>query len=315
MRQSKMSLRQPTHTPYDGSSKLFTIGLKPLDPADWIEIDDHLPAYLAEKRRLYAEIPERVFVEEDGTRDAQQEVLDLLGAYLPRRFPGTYRRTDAGIEIVGATKQPALPSGISSAPLVEASLLVQEDLILMRRDDSGWRLAAGSLCFPSSWSLNEKFGKPLQQIHAPVPGFGPGTRPAELINRMFDGLQGQAVERYNWSIQSGDALYHPLSNVERIDRATNRPTRFPDGDVKAHAFIRVERQTLRKLPSSRDILFTIRIHLDPLAVLARHPDRATLAVSFAAQLKELDLAQLDYKGLTSDRDRLVSVLNHMAKDG
>lgn len=311
-----MSLAEalPTHTPYDGSSKLFSIGLKPLDPADWIEVDDHLLPYLAEKRRLYAEIPERVFVEEDGTRDAQREVLDLLGAYLPGRFPRTHRRTDAGIEVMGAVNRPALPSGLDGAPLVAASLLVQEDLILMRRNDSGWRLVAGSLCFPSSWSLLEKFGKPLQQIHEPVPGFGPGTRPAELINRMFDGLQGQAVERFNWSIQADNALYHPLSNVERIDRATSRPTRFPDGDVRAHAFIRVERQTLRKLPSSRDILFTIRIHLDPLAVLERHPDRATLAVSFAAQLEGLDLAQLDYKGLTSDRDRLIAVLNHMAND-
>ena len=305
----------PTHTPYDGSSKLFSIGLKPLAAAEWIEVDRHLLPYLTEKRRLYAEIPERVFVEEDGTRDAQQEVLDLLGAHLPQRFPDTYRRTGSGVEVVGAESRFTLASGLADGPLIAASLLVQEDLILMRRDDSGWRLAAGSLCFPSSWSLLEKFGKPLQQIHAPVPGFGPGTRPAELINRMFDGLQGQAVERFNWSIQADNALYHPLSNVERIDRATNRPTRFPDGEIDAHAFIRVERQTLRKLPVAGDILFTIRIHLDPLAVLAGHPDRATLAVSFAAQLEALDLAQLDYKGLTSDRDRLVAVLNHMANDG
>jgi hypothetical protein len=303
----------PTHTPYDGSSKLFTIGLKPLDPADWIEVDDHLLPYLGEKRRLYDEIPERVFVEEDGTRDAQQEVLDLLGAHLLERFPETYRRTGSGVEVVGAVGR--LPASLADAPLAKASRLIQEDLILMRRGDSGWRLVAGSLCFPSSWSLLEKFGKPLQDIHAPVPGFGPGTRPAELINRMFDGLQGQAVERYNWSIQSDDALYHPLSNLQRIDRATNRPSRFPDGDINAHAFIRVERQTLRKLPVTRDILFTIRIHLDPLVVLARHPDRATLAVSFAAQIEALDLAQLDYKGLTADRDRLMSVLNHMANGG
>ncbi|MEI9431043.1 heme-dependent oxidative N-demethylase family protein [Mesorhizobium sp. Cs1299R1N3] len=309
-----MSFRQPTHTPYDGSSKLFTIGLKPLDPANWIEVDGHLLPYLAEKRRLYDEIPARVFVEEDGTRAAQQEVLDLLGAYLPERFPDTHRRSDAGVAVVGATSHPAIPSSLIGAPLVAASLLVQEDLILMRRGEDGWRLAAGSLCFPSSWALTEKFGRPLQRIHEPVPGFGPGTRPADLINRMFDGLQGQAVERYNWSIQSGDALYHPLSNVERIDRATSRPTRFRDGDVKAHAFIRVERQTLRKLPASRDVLFTVRIHLDPLAVLARHPERATLAVSFADQLNALDQTQLDYKGLTSDRDRLTAVLNHMAKD-
>lgn len=307
-----MNVRHPTHTPYDGSSKLFTIGLKPLEFERWIEIDEFLLPHLAEKQRLYTEIPEKVFVEEDDTRDAQGEVLGLLVAHLAARHQATH--SDSGTEVVGLEGGlGGLAPALREAPLVRASLLVQEDLILMRRDERGWRLAAGSLCFPSSWSLREKFGKPLQEIHAPVPGFGPGTRPAELINRMFDGLQGQAVERFNWSIQAGDALYHPLSNVQRIDRATNRPTRFPDGDINAHAFMRVERQTLRKLPVSRDILFTIRIHLDPLAVLIRHPDKATLAASFAEQLNALDQAQLDYKGMTADRDRLVAFLDGMAR--
>ena len=32
-------MNSPTHTPYDGSAKPFTIGLKPLDPDEWIEVD------------------------------------------------------------------------------------------------------------------------------------------------------------------------------------------------------------------------------------------------------------------------------------
>ena len=171
----------------------------------------------------------------------------------------------------------------------------------MRRGEESWRLAAGALCFPSSWRLTEKFGKAMSEIHVPVPGFGPGTRNAGLIDRMFDKLQiAQPVERFNWSIQAGDALYHPLSNAGRIDRATGRPVRFPDVEAAARAFIRVERQTLRKLPVSGDILFTIRIHMDPLAA------------SFAEQLMALDADQLDYKGLTADRDRLVEVLRGIA---
>ncbi|TIX41500.1 MAG: DUF3445 domain-containing protein, partial [Mesorhizobium sp.] len=38
-----------------------------------------------------------------------------------------------------------------------------------------------------------------------------------------------------------------------------------------------------------------------------------LAASFAAQLEALDQAQLDYKGLTSDRNRLVAFLADMAR--
>ncbi|RUU06576.1 DUF3445 domain-containing protein, partial [Mesorhizobium sp. USDA-HM6] len=78
-----MTIRQPTHTPYDGSSKLFTIGLKPLELDRWIEVDEFLLPYLTEKQWLYADIPETVFVEENDTRNAQREVLDLLAAYLP----------------------------------------------------------------------------------------------------------------------------------------------------------------------------------------------------------------------------------------
>jgi len=302
----------PIHTPYDGSSKLFQIGLKQLDPANWIEIDDSFDFQLAEKRRIHAEHGAEVFVAEDGTEDAQAEVLALIRAHLPARFPERYQVEDGNLTVAGHPELDSLETQ-GMPPLKHASLLVQEDLIVMRRGENGWRLAAGALCFPSSWVLTEKFGKPMSEIHEPVPGFGPGTRNADLIDRMFDRLQVvQPVERFNWSIQSGEALYHPLSNDERIDRATGRPTRFPDMESAARAFIRVERQTLRKLPVCGDILFTIRIHLDPLALLAKRPDRAALAAAFADQLVALDADQLDYKGMTADRDRLVAALRTIA---
>lgn len=300
----------PLHTPYDGSSRLFAAGLTQLDLADWIETDAGLPRFLAEKTRLYREIPDEVHVEEAGTVDAQREVLALLADHLPSRFPQIYRRSGDAIEIVGSE---TVGTGADVAePLKRAAMLVAEDLILMRRGEAGWRLAAGSLCFPSSWSLREKFGLPIHEIHGPVPGFGPGTRMADIIGRMFDSLKiEQPMQRFNWSLQAGDALYHPLSNAARDIRAVERPSTFA-GDEIARAFIRVERQTLRKLPVSRDVLFTVRIHLDPLAVLERHPDRGVLAASFAQQIEALDGAQLDYKGLTADRDRLVATLRLMA---
>jgi hypothetical protein len=276
--------------------------LKPIDFDRWIEVDAHYGAYIVEKRRLYAETPHSVFVAEAGTQAAQQEVLDLIAEHLRRHFPN----------LPLTLEKPA--GDLAGQPLYAASLLAQEDLILMRKSENGWRLVAGSLCFPSSWSLQEKFGKPLEQIHVPVPGFGPGSRPDLLIARMFDALPSeQMMERYNWSIQAGDALYLPLSNDARDERAATRPSKFPGGDIAASAFIRVERQTLRKLPASHDILFTIRIHLDPLKVLAEHPERAKLASSFAGQLAALDEVQLDYKGMTADRDRLVELLCAMAK--
>ena len=103
-----------------------------------------------------------------------------------------------------------------------------------------------------------------------------------------------------------------MSGHHRDERATARQPRFPNG--AAGTFIRVERQTLRRLAGSGDIVFTIRIFLDPMAVLATQPERRQLALSLAAQLDELDGSQLDYKGLAVDRDRLVADLRGMAAD-
>jgi hypothetical protein len=299
-------------TPYDGSATPFTIGLKPLDPAEWIEVDDRLPEQLVQKERLYAEVFDTVFAAEEETHEAQAEVLSMLADYLPARFPETYRRRGSRIDILPAGRAVALDER-REAPLVTASLLVQEDLVIMRKGADGWRLAAAALCFPSSWSLAEKFGRPLDDIHIPVPGFGRGTRTAAIIGRIFDNLGvDQPVERMNWSLQEDDRLHHPRSKTERDEHAKNTPDGLLGADPLADTFIRVERQTLRKLPHSGDILFTIRIHLDPMRLLAAHPDRGRLAASLAGQLAALDEAQLAYKGILENRDRLVKALNVMA---
>ena len=298
------------YTPYDGSGPLFKIGLKPMELPGWLEIDELLIPYLAEKNRLFATLPEKIFAAEEGTEDAQAEVLELAVEHLLRHFPETYKRVGDAIEITDHDRKIELQG---DAPLKIASLLVQEDLVIMRRGDDGWRLAAASLCFPSSWRLAEKFRKPIDKIHTPVPGFGSGTRNASLIERIFDKLAVDLpIERMNWSLQLNSDLYHPLSDMERDARASDRSSRFGCEDLAASLFIRVERQTLRRLAKTGDILFTIRIYLDPMTRLRAHPDREQIAAAFADQMLALDEDQLDYKGFTADRDMLVSSLRQIA---
>ncbi|MEW9614172.1 DUF3445 domain-containing protein [Shinella sp. S4-D37] len=295
-------MKQPAYTPYDGSARLFTIGLGPLDPARWIEPDGDLERYLLEKDRLIADQRDVVFVEEAGTREAQREVLELLAEHITARHPSFYRRE--GSAVVAGARSVDLDTG--EAPLVTAGALVQDDLVLMRRDDSGWRLVAGYVAFPSSWSLPEKFGRRMEDIHAPVPDFGEGTRNALLINRMFDNLKvEQPVFRFNWSINPDADLHYPASKAHGA---------LPDGHALSleTTFARVERHTLRKLPVSGDILFTIRIYTDPLAALRTLPDARRVAAVFADQLVALTLPQAAYKGLATKRAALVAELRAVA---
>lgn len=277
------------HTPYDGSSPPFAIGLSRLDPDTWLDIDNHYGSYIAEKRRLTSARFDDVFVAETGTEEAQREAAELIRAHI--------RDCGIGVPATGSIN----PDDDMLPILHRAALQVQEDLVLMRKGTSGWRLAAASLCFPSSWNLNEKFGRPMHEIHAPVPGFQEGSRNAGLIERMFDNLRpDMPVMRWNWSVYGDDRLFHPEGH---------EVGRFGSGPVADNVYLRLERQTLSKLPASGDILFTIRTYVDPLERLERHPDGTTLAAAIADQVRALPPAERAYKGLAREKDRLLARLD------
>ena len=285
------------HTPYDGSSKPFTIGLAQLEPDRWIEPDDQLQRYLDEKKRLLAQARGAVFAAADGTQEAQRELLGVLLDYLPDAYPEVYRRDGDSMIVAG---EPVPLAG--DVPLAIAGSLVQDDLAIMQKTDDGWRLNAAYVAFPSSWSLAEKYGRTMNEIHGPVPGFEHGTRNAELIARMFDNLPpGRFVERFNWAVNVDGALHLPKSKSEGIAAGAIEMT-------EERTFIRIERQTLRKLPQTGALVFTIRIYSDPLTMLRKRPDAAALASSFIEQLRALTLPQAAYKGLVSKRDGLIASL-------
>lgn len=292
------------HTPWDGSHPLFRIGLALLEPSNWIEPDETLSLQLAEKERLLGERRDDVFVEEPGTLAAQSEALERVVQAATLHFPQVWRRHGSAVSVRPAGRMVDLDG--DEPPLIKASRLVQEDLVLMRRGEGAWRLAAACVCFPSSWRLKEKAFRPIAQIHAPVPGFGPGSRNGGLIERIFDKLQpAMPVWRMNWSIYADNQLFHGEASGDRAS----------SGELESR-FLRVERQTLTKLPVSGDILFTIRIHVDAASLIATHPERRRLAAGLAAQIRALDAAQLSYKGMTGIADRLLAGLDALAeRDG
>ncbi|MGN6549702.1 MAG: heme-dependent oxidative N-demethylase family protein [Pararhizobium sp.] len=293
------------HTPYDGSAKPFTIGLKPLDLGDWIEPGDALEPYLAEKDRLFSDHREMTIRATPESRAAQEEALALLVRTLPERFPDLYRRDGPRMAVGGSGRSVDLADD-AMPPLERAARLVPEDLVLMEKQADGWRLSAAALAFPSSWSLAEKFDRSITEIHHSVPDFSAGTRNAALVERIFDKLLvDQPVWRPNWSIYPDAALHHPKNKVERGDRFVPKVGPYD-------TFLRVERQTLRKLPQTGAILFTIRIHVDPLAAIAAHEDAARLATSLRTQIEVLTPPQIAYMGLIPTRDRLIAELSAIA---
>ena len=285
----------------DGSWQL-AMGLKALDPGDWIEIDDTFAAQLAERRRRLDGQRAEVFQALPESLLGQAEVLALLLDHLPGRFPGVYRRASDAIENLVTGERFGLDlAAWRDAPLELAGRLVQEDLCLMRRSERGYRLIAAVLCFPSNWRLADKLGRPLDLIHEPVPGFA--ERLAAPVERFFAGLQVERpVWRANWTLSDTSELFLPPGHRRRSE---------PVAAERAgeQVWLRVERQTLRRLPRTRDVLFTIRTYIEPLAQVI---DRPATARALAERLRELPEATAAYKGIAPFRAPLLAWLETQA---
>ena len=241
------------------------MGTHALDLDRWLMADEAREMELALRARLIDERGTEVFDVRPGSDDAGAEVLELVTGWSRARGFGD--------------PPPA------AHPLEAAARHVQEDLCLMVQRDGDWHLDAGALCFPTFWSLQEKLGRPTGAVHAPVAHYADELSPR--VDRFFDRLRAETpVWRRNLSVKPYPLLFLPTS------RAIQPVGDLDVADDGSPMWIRSERQTLRRLPRTGAILFTIRVQLAPASVLLDRPDRAG---DLAAMYRSWDQAMLDYK--------------------
>ncbi|MEO1189729.1 MAG: DUF3445 domain-containing protein [Pseudomonadota bacterium] len=256
----------------------FEIGMQPLDPDNWIEIDERLNRYRREKALLIAEDRNAVWRARQDSHDAQADVRDAVLGHLAQHYPNAHSASQADIRFAQERE---------TAPLLWISRFIQDDLVLMRKIDGAWRLAAGSVCFPSSWALADKFDRSMAEIHDPVPGFA--GRMATMVDRIFDNLKpDQLVIRHNFSLYPNGDLDH------RTGADRPRPGTWAKGRL-IDTYLRVERQTLMRMPDSGDILFTIKVMADPIAVLRDDPQGKDVARRVIADMRAIRQDQREYK--------------------
>ena len=165
-------MRYPTHTPYRNGEGGVKVGLEPINENNWLELDDLFVSEIKQKEKLYKTCLEDVYKETKDSVESQYELLNLLKSHLRTYHP---------------THKPSFNKKLS--PLIQASLLVQEDLVLMLPRGKEYFLGAASLCAPSNWSLKKKFNHSLLHLHKNVPTYASkiGTR----VNTFFKKLPNE----------------------------------------------------------------------------------------------------------------------------
>ncbi len=185
----------------------------------------------------------------------------------------------------------------TDAPHLALGEAWEPDYILLKPDavTGRFHLVGGCVCFPSSWSFEEKVGKPLEVIHTPVPRLNDEL--ASPIHNFLSRLKpGAAWCRANWGMSRSPELnQHPARGLRKL----TPPLREDE------IWLRVEDQALVALPESRGVLFGIRMTVIPLLEVKRHP---TAARGLARALRTMPGAMLDYKSLLPAKDELLRLL-------
>jgi dimethylamine monooxygenase subunit A len=306
--------------PFDGKAFRLRIGARPLDPSAWIVLDERTDSELDHKVALLAESPEQfaacVALPEDSLSiAAAAELCDAVENHLHTHEPDHWH--DANNRV---NRFESANPGHSPAPdLVKAGLLTQEDWCILTQqpakeavlelagsssaslrapkqgslpadkpDREPLLLTAGILCFPNRWRLSEKIGLPMLGIHTPVSQYGEeiGAPTDSLLDRL---KPGHPVWRMNWGIADNPTLHQPTGHFD-----PNAGTRVLD--IGNDVVLRIERQTLIRLPKTGAVVFGIRTIVRTLnEVLFSDP---TVASRMATALDTLPDDMRAYKSLT-----------------
>lgn len=210
--------------------------MRPVD-GPWLRCDAAYGEQMRLRRKLLGERTADVYAQLPDHIAAACGFLELVINALPEGF-----RVDGG--------QVICPDGARvtldwEAPLWTVGHILQQDVCILEKQGSEHVLTAAVLCFPASWTLAEKIGKPLGRIHDPVSEYS--AQIAARVQRMFDGVQ---MDRPMWR-----------ANALRYDDPTLFQPRS-EGDTRPIAkagarYIRSERQTVLRLPRDGAVAFTI----------------------------------------------------------
>lgn len=160
--------------------------------------------------------------------------------------------------------------------LAEAARGCWEDLCVLQAEseEGPYRLTAAALAFPTDWNLAEKMGQPLLAIHAPIHGYA--EQLSKGVDHFFATLKaGQIWGRANWFVVANDNWrYMP------DDAPETRFAHVTAENAGDSLFVRCERQTLRRLPTTNAVLFTIGIAVESLSrISAANLRRVTDAIT------------------------------------
>ncbi|KAG5340144.1 hypothetical protein E4T56_gene19449 [Termitomyces sp. T112] len=292
-----------------------TMSLKKFEPDFWLELESTYLDRLKQRKELYSQYKTDILDALPGSSSACVELAEMVIQFLCARYPRHFVFTPStGIFNNRILEQEADTTawrykGAGEGAGIEALKFlmdhVPEDFLVTQENTKtgNYELIAGVVCSALGWTIQHKLGKPLHKIHGPVPDYK--EKMEFSMNRFFSKMScDKPIQRGSWGLEIGKPLFTPPNDPHLKLRETQL------SDLKLEDIhLRVDWQTLRRLPISRAIIFNYKALFTPFSEFRNEPYIPRLVAKILRDGKE---EIMKYKGTWHVEHRVLPALDQWA---
>lgn len=302
--------------PFIEDSYMYSVNIEPHVPRGdggvfdaAFDVDEHYVAECRERALVLAQDPNRCIVL-PHMLPAEWDTLELIMESLARDYPDHFALERDGRAWHWINRPLGIDdrfifgdvSSLPCPPFEYITRQAQGDFTLQDQRDDNIYVDGGMVTTQADWSLEFNVGMTFHEWHGPVPlahDLGVFDRALQFIMRI---QHGRPVRRLNWTMTVNPRLDTSPENypIWGPDRTTITPE-----NVGGKLHLRVELQTLFRLPRSNAVLFGVRCYLASIEELARVPKWGR---RLHRVLRDLHPDLEGYKGLTRYRQTAVDWL-------
>lgn len=280
-----------------------TMSLTKLQPDWWLELESTYKARIQQRKTLYAQHGTDVLNALPGSELACKEIMEMALQFLCTRYPHYFHLSPNKQTFYNSIL--STETNLSTTPPLHVLLEnVPEDFAIMQRSFTTGRyvLRAGVICSAIGWNLGTKINKHLSEIHTPIPDYK--EKMEFSMERFFTKMASfSPIQRGSWGLEVDEPLYIPPESMHsRFPAKSGEKEKEKEVELGIDRIhLRVDWQTLRRIPLSGAIVFNFKALFTPVESFRHEPHIPALLLKIMQDGKK---SLLEYKG-TSEVENVV----------
>ena len=242
------------------------IAITKMEPDWWLELDSRYAERIQQRVSLFETYGPMVLQSLPGSEIATKELMEMSLQFICARYPQYFHLSTCQTIFHNAIL--GTQTNLSTTDSLQVLLhnIPEDFAITLRHPSTGvYSFRAGVICSSLGWNLGSKIGMNLDEIHKPIPDYK--EKMQFSMDRYFAKKPtDKPIQRGSWGLEIDEPLFMPPNDPHENLRSQQDPTHTIE-----RCNLRVDWQTLRRLPLSGAIIFNFKALFTPVPQFRHEP--------------------------------------------